>query len=318
SLAQAQPPRIDSMRIDESKGLLSLYGDFGSVQGKVWCDSIELTIISWSNSIIVSSIPIDGKGSAGPVIVESDGIRSNIRLISMWECSFDKNASQYHTQGSTIDYEHVSSLFRFRLDIQSLLIHNSIPKKIDFQTFYSRIIHTYMGDRYHFTEIDTNKKTGCLFVFSKEINFNLLVSSTITVSGDTLNYFRTLLDSSLQILTYGDGPIDNTGHIQIANRSSGIAYFLPEVNILAVPIKDKLTPVISVFPNPCSRNFCVNVFGINPREFQCLLYDVNGNLVKQFPLGLFVYDVSTVAASNYILKIITGSQSYSTIVSIIK
>ncbi|HET9136982.1 MAG TPA: T9SS type A sorting domain-containing protein [Candidatus Kapabacteria bacterium] len=73
------------MRVDESKGLLSVYGDFGSQQGKVFCDSVELNITSWNDTIVIAGIPDSGRGSAGPVVVEVDGNRSIERKISLWE-----------------------------------------------------------------------------------------------------------------------------------------------------------------------------------------------------------------------------------------
>ncbi|HEY6170805.1 MAG TPA: T9SS type A sorting domain-containing protein [Candidatus Kapabacteria bacterium] len=80
-----QAPVIDSMLIDESKGILSVYGDFGTAQGKVWCDSVELPVLSWGASLVTATIADTGKGSAGGVEVSARGYRSASRVLTAWK-----------------------------------------------------------------------------------------------------------------------------------------------------------------------------------------------------------------------------------------
>ncbi|MFI5264070.1 MAG: hypothetical protein ACHQM6_06110, partial [Candidatus Kapaibacterium sp.] len=80
----AQPPRIDSMFVDESKSELQICGDFGSPKGAIWVDSVLLQLQSWTDSFIVATIPTSGRGSAGPVVVAGRSYRSEERMLTMW------------------------------------------------------------------------------------------------------------------------------------------------------------------------------------------------------------------------------------------
>jgi hypothetical protein len=114
----AQAPVIDSMLIDESKGILSVYGDFGAAKGKVWCDSVELPVLSWSDTLVTATIPDTGKGSAGGVVVEDIGGVSSTRLISQWKGSI----SETHFLHASRDALTQKSFgFTLRLDLSSLL-----------------------------------------------------------------------------------------------------------------------------------------------------------------------------------------------------
>jgi hypothetical protein len=82
SIAAAQTPVIDSMRVDEWKGQLSIFGKFGTTQGSVQCDSVVLPILAWSDSLVVVTIPDTGKGSSGGVLVHTTTGMSNQRMIT--------------------------------------------------------------------------------------------------------------------------------------------------------------------------------------------------------------------------------------------
>jgi hypothetical protein len=114
--AFAQAPVIDSMLIDESKGILSVYGDFGTTQGKVWCDSVELPVLTWSASLVTATIPDTGKGSAGGVVVENIQDVSQPRQISLWYGSTSVfQQSRQHLEESS----GRGLRFRVRMDLQS-------------------------------------------------------------------------------------------------------------------------------------------------------------------------------------------------------
>lgn len=123
--AFAQAPVIDSMLIDESKGILSVYGDFGTAQGKVWCDSVELPVLSWSASLVTATIPDTGKGSAGGVVVEDISLlRSVVRFISKWVGTITIG---YHYDTGTGSTHHNTILhYAFRYDVHSLLVNHTL------------------------------------------------------------------------------------------------------------------------------------------------------------------------------------------------
>jgi hypothetical protein len=118
--ASAQPPVIDSMLIDESKGILSIYGQFGAVSGRVFCDSLQLPVITWSDSLITSLIPDSGKGSAGMVAVEAGGILSEQREITLWKVTVLYHAMHIYSNSL---YEETAAHFflQWRLDLRSKL-----------------------------------------------------------------------------------------------------------------------------------------------------------------------------------------------------
>jgi hypothetical protein len=119
SKASAQPPVIDSMLIDESKGILSVYGSFGSAQGKVWCDSVELSVLSWSDSLVTATIPDTGKGSAGAVELSNSNGTSEKRMLTQW-VSHIKFYSR-HISGPRFDQTDADFYLNWRYDIHSVL-----------------------------------------------------------------------------------------------------------------------------------------------------------------------------------------------------
>ncbi len=77
-----QAQHIDSIVIDESKGILSLHGKFGITHGFVFIDSVIMPIQSWSDSLIGVYIPDTGKGSSGWVQVSKGANISNQKLLT--------------------------------------------------------------------------------------------------------------------------------------------------------------------------------------------------------------------------------------------
>jgi hypothetical protein len=125
-----QIPRIDSMYVDEAKSELQIYGEFGSLQGQVRVDTVEMSIQSWTDSILVAAIPRKGRGSAGPVVVGSRGYQSDKRMLSLWVYSSSQDRSESHIDG--ISREHFDFGLSARADIHSRL-RNSEFNSIDFQ-----------------------------------------------------------------------------------------------------------------------------------------------------------------------------------------
>jgi len=147
--AFAQAPVIDSMLIDESKGILSVYGSFGTAQGKVWCDNLELPVLTWSDSLVTATILDTGKGSAGEVVVETlDGSSKGV-IISKWNAKVEYNAIHSMSQGAeegTKAYFYLS----WRYDIHSVLKSTSKARKLRFQGM--KISHDYQ--EYYYIDPD--------------------------------------------------------------------------------------------------------------------------------------------------------------------
>jgi hypothetical protein len=119
----AQAPRIDSMTIDEMKGELHIRGLFGSAQGNVTIDSVEMQVKDWSDSSIVSSIADTGRGWAGPVIIKNvKGLYSIERMISVVRY----NDYAFHSEQHSRPYEYNNRLrLVFRIDLESILLNRS-------------------------------------------------------------------------------------------------------------------------------------------------------------------------------------------------
>lgn len=116
--AFSQAPVIDSLLIDESNSLLRVFGKFGSASGEVRCDNVVLSMLAWSDTLIMVSIPDTGKGSIGPVIVEAGGLTSTPQLISFWEGTISNKHFENHSR-PVLDGEALH--LEMRLDLQSLL-----------------------------------------------------------------------------------------------------------------------------------------------------------------------------------------------------
>ncbi|HYM20503.1 MAG TPA: hypothetical protein VEW28_05805, partial [Candidatus Kapabacteria bacterium] len=126
--SRAQPPRIDSLSVDEWSGTLYLHGDFGSNQGVVTCDNVTLPITSWSDSLIATSIPDTGRGSCGPVIVGARGYKSVSRIISLLSGKWwyePKSISTNDGKQWTLISGTYSLVFSFRFDLRPIIVGNS-------------------------------------------------------------------------------------------------------------------------------------------------------------------------------------------------
>ncbi|MBC8112177.1 MAG: hypothetical protein H7Y04_14060 [Verrucomicrobia bacterium] len=83
-------PSIDSLEIDEVNSELSIYGIFGSDPrsnggGEVTVDATSAQIKIWTTTKITCTIPFEGSGSAGNVIVKVRGNESNLVPLTEWK-----------------------------------------------------------------------------------------------------------------------------------------------------------------------------------------------------------------------------------------
>jgi hypothetical protein len=156
----AQTPVIDSLLINESKGVLSVYGKFGVLQGITTCDGVQLPIISWSDSLISATIPDTGIGSHGPVVVDVNGQESDEQMISFWE---GRVYNDYYSSVGTSSLSFGGELlFTLRMDLQSIVKSNSTWVRI-FDPMKSTSYHTY---HYYNTPYVSGKGSGYRYSYN--------------------------------------------------------------------------------------------------------------------------------------------------------
>ncbi len=122
----AQPPRTDYMSVNEFKSELHIFGDFGTAKGAVWVDSVALQIVSWSDSVIVGSLPVSGKGSAGLVEVAGRSYRGKGRMLTSLKPYVYSEKDQLQPYFPTQFIHESKSYWHFRVDLESRLINKTI------------------------------------------------------------------------------------------------------------------------------------------------------------------------------------------------
>src|SRR5579872_3794142 len=84
----AQQPTISYLMCDEAKSQLQIRGSFGVDSGSVSIEDTTLGIVSWSDSLIICSLPDIGKGAGGGVVVKSTKGVSNKRILSIFSIDY--------------------------------------------------------------------------------------------------------------------------------------------------------------------------------------------------------------------------------------
>src|SRR5579872_5606264 len=85
----AQQPSISYLMCDEAKSQLQIRGSFGVNSGSVTIEDTTLGIVSWSDSLIICSLPDSGKGAGGHVEVKTVKGVSNERALSIFSAKVD-------------------------------------------------------------------------------------------------------------------------------------------------------------------------------------------------------------------------------------
>lgn len=317
--AFAQAPVIDSMLIDESKGILSVYGDFGAAQGKVSCDSVELPILTWSASLITATIPDTGKGSAGGVVVEASSYISKERKISKWVYY---TLSEVHSgSGHWLRDEYIKYTLGFRYDIESIILAHGFNREISFISMK----HGIFDYKYYDTgvEPDTGKYDSD-FQFSGEfdlryfkVRFNNLCSSKIFHPDTQSQMCIAFLDSNLHIPS-GKVAVYPQQLMEFKCDYSGSAFALPDSALLATALKDvkqeqAKSLSLACYPNPATSELTI----VTTEPTRLLLYDVTGKIVKseQATSNQTKWDVSLLPNGTYILGTSSGEMN---VVQIVK
>ncbi len=127
-------PSIQFLDLYAATDTLTINGIFGEdpgPNGKVTVNGAELTIASWTPTVIKCQLPLRGPGSMGPVIVQTKGTdgadfrKSNIVNISQWEGTVTQTREEDGTLKLTNNYN-----IRIRADIHS---HRDEPGEVPFK-----------------------------------------------------------------------------------------------------------------------------------------------------------------------------------------
>jgi len=136
SRAGAQVPHIDHLAIDDPTGRLTIFGSFGWTPGTVTIDSVLTPWSFWSVDSIVCSIPDNGRGSCGAILVTNSTGPSNGRILSSWDVGYSYSFdSPYGEEGTGL---HA----KFRLDLINAL---NLTPRTGVWTDTISSFHTYSG-----------------------------------------------------------------------------------------------------------------------------------------------------------------------------
>lgn len=150
-------PSIESLRVDEyptgassGQSELIVRGSFGPDPGtgpfhaarKVECGGEELSLVSWSPEEIRATMPIHGPGSAGNVIVTTQGIKSNAVPLTEWWVTLKYRIDAPMGSGST-EFTEFTIDCRLRYDIHGWRetatsdLHFALPEAEDPPTHFA-------------------------------------------------------------------------------------------------------------------------------------------------------------------------------------
>jgi len=118
-------PVLDSIFADRMRpGELELFGRFDSASARVVIGSTTLMIRSKDSTHILCTLPIIGRGSAGPVTVQDSGGTSNTKLLSMWGFSYYSVYGRYIGGSYFNKISDNTYLYFMRFDIATMLRSN--------------------------------------------------------------------------------------------------------------------------------------------------------------------------------------------------
>ncbi len=287
-----QQPRIDSIGIDESKGILNISGSFGKPLGLVEVDSVQMVIINWADSLITVNIPDTGKGCAGKVVVASNGFQSNAKTISKWREQVSFEQQVYYQSDGTTQTNGDDFFLSWRYDLESFLRGGN--KSILFsgmRTSHKISTATSQNPSKPFdTTVNYYHNSNGLFRYSVQYLTleNKFIVPEITesiVDGEHINNFICLMDSTFNILAgHNDGQF-TLGYYRFEWVSSNCDF--PPIRIPS-NVKDVIEEenYLRCYPNPASDYITIK----SEKPIALKIYDVAG---KEFYHGITNSIIST-------------------------
>ncbi len=124
-------PSIECLRVDEhpdgasaGQSELVVRGSFGSDPGEgpfhaarnVRCGGEELSIVTWAPEEIHATLPVNGPGSAGDVVVTVQGLTSNVVPLTEWWVTVTYSTQAAPGSGETV-YTEIATNCHLRYDI---------------------------------------------------------------------------------------------------------------------------------------------------------------------------------------------------------
>ena len=120
----------------ESDSLLYVHGIFPSAKGDVYIDSVLAKAISANDTLLVVVLPDSGRGCAGPVEVEVDGLRTAQRMLTQWRIHSYWYSRVNHDSHS-FDSVFIDLDLLFRFDYHSLLRNGFADTQVPY--FHSHV-----------------------------------------------------------------------------------------------------------------------------------------------------------------------------------
>lgn len=107
-------PSIRVVSLDEQFGYFHLEGEFGSKQGLVKVNDVSIPVLSWFPTDVICTIPTTGPASAGGVVAEVDGRRSNAVPLTEWRGTLTLSLTSLGTLHQVYSFN-----LHFRADVHS-------------------------------------------------------------------------------------------------------------------------------------------------------------------------------------------------------
>jgi hypothetical protein len=213
----AQQPTISYLMCDEAKSQLQIRGSFGVDSGSVSIEDTTLGIVSWSDSLIICSLPDIGKGAGGGVVVKSTKGISNKRILSIFSIDYYHQSFRWVPNSfgglwnTDVDYHWIVN---WRMDIEFRKDNNQIRFEASKSSYIFELPKTF---HYYDTSVFFNQGfnfsgnidlTNFMIIFDREKikaggSFDTLISFKPT-SFDTTGFIQDYIDIDTGYVTNGN------------------------------------------------------------------------------------------------------------------
>ncbi len=204
----AQAPSISYMMADEAKSQLQIHGSFGNTPGTVTIEDTTLGIASWSDSLIICSLPDSGQGAGGGVVVQTAMGKSNKRMLSIFSMVIDRTESDYEGVNGYVHSLDVRWKINWRADINYRGITSQFSFEIS-KTSYGLITYVYSSKRdAQYPSLDSANKSDSSITLKgiMDLKFHIIHFSLISLYSPDFNGH--IVDYQIQGI-----PFDTTGVI---------------------------------------------------------------------------------------------------------